>query len=240
MAISGCRVFTEKQYAPPASAIQELADYEIAWISDATAFSLVDPAIKAVFAPKARVVGPALTVKTMPGDFLPVPSALDIAQPGDVLVIDSRGCAERAVWGDYFTGWAREVGLAAVVIDGATRDRTGIQHLEYPVYARWTTSRAPTLQGPGEVNVPVCCGGLVVSSGDVVVLDREGIAVVGSRDLDRSLEALRGKLASERSLPQPSKEAWPKMSAAMASRSGPPELVGGSWGDPHGGDDGGQ
>ncbi len=84
--------------------------------------NLMDRAIRAVWAGMPRMAGPAVTV-TLPGsDFMMIAEALTTVRPGDVLVIDARGDCLRAVWGEYFSGWAQGFGLAGVVIDGATRD----------------------------------------------------------------------------------------------------------------------
>jgi regulator of RNase E activity RraA len=103
------------------------------------------------------------------------------------------------VWGEYFSGWAQGLGLAGVVIDGASRDVGDIAKLGLPVFARGTTPRKPTMNGPGEVNVPVSCGGVCVVPGDIVVADDEGAIVVPLRHLDLVLERVRVTAERERS-----------------------------------------
>lgn len=177
---------------PPSEAVlDELRTYEVAWIIDAMGLHLMDREIRNVHPEIERVVGPAVTVAVPPGDFLFISAALNQTRKGDVLVIDGRGATTRAVWGDYFSTWAKGMGVKAVIIDGATRDVGGIEALRFPVFARGTTPRGPTLNGPGEVNVPVSCGGVSVQPGDIVVADREGIVVIPLRRLDALLPALR-------------------------------------------------
>ena len=84
-------------------------------------------------------------------------------------MIDAGGETKRSVWGEYFSTWAKGIGLAGLIIDGATRDVTDIEPLGFPVFARAVTPRKPTMQGPGEVNVPVSCGGVCVVPGDIIV-----------------------------------------------------------------------
>jgi 4-hydroxy-4-methyl-2-oxoglutarate aldolase len=191
--------FGELPAAPSPAVIQELRGYEIAWISDAVNLYLMDREIRPIFPGIPRVVGPAVTVTVPPGDFLMVSAALTKVRPGDILVIDSRGCTSRAVWGEYFSTWARGLDVAAVVIDGASRDATDVEALQFPVFARATIPRMPTLNGPGEVNVPVSCGGVCVLPGDIVVADREGVIVVPLRHLEETLKRVRVVAEREKS-----------------------------------------
>jgi regulator of RNase E activity RraA len=103
------------------------------------------------------------------------------------------------VWGEYFSTWARGLGVVAVVIDGASRDTTDIEALRYPVFSRATIPRMPTMNGPGEVNVPVSCGGVCVLPGDIVVADSEGVIVIPLRHLDKVLKRVRASAERERS-----------------------------------------
>ena len=185
--------------APPREVLDELAGYEVAWLSDSMDLNLMDAEISAIYPGVRRIAGPAVTVTVPPGDFLMIAEALTTARPGDVLVIDARGDRSRAVWGEYFSTWAMGLGLAGVVIDGATRDVGDIAALDFPVFTRSTTSRKPTMTGPGEVNVPVSCGGVCVIPGDLVVADGEGVIVVPLRHLDKVLASVRMTAERERS-----------------------------------------
>jgi 4-hydroxy-4-methyl-2-oxoglutarate aldolase len=183
---------------PSQDVLDELLTYEVAWITDAMGLHLMDREIRNVHPQIERVVGPAVTVAVPPGDFLFIPAALNQTRQGDVLVIDGRGATSRAVWGDYFSTWAQGMGVKAVIIDGATRDVGGIERLRFPVFTRGTTSRGPTMNGPGEVNVPVSCGGVCVQPGDLVVADREGVVVIPLRRLDDLLRTLRAAAEGHR------------------------------------------
>jgi regulator of RNase E activity RraA len=191
--------FGELPPAPPREILEELATYEIAWISDSMELHLMDRQIRPIFKGARRIAGPAVTVTVPPGDFLMIAAALKTVRPGDVLVIDARGDMSRAVWGEYFSNWARGLGATAVVIDGCSRDVGDIAAMGYPVFARGTTPRKPTMTGPGEVNVPVSCGGVCVIPGDIVIGDEEGVIVIPLRHLDVVLERVRAWAARERS-----------------------------------------
>lgn len=131
-----------------------------------------------LYRPAPRLVGQALTVKAPPGDNLTVHGALGMIQPSDVLVIDWRGytggCGTGA--GSLVVPFTR--GLAGVVVDGGWRDIGELRDLGLPVYGQSVSVFSPPKQRPGEINVPVCCGGVVVHAGDLIVADEEGVAVV--------------------------------------------------------------
>ena len=105
------------------------------------------------------LVGQACTVKVFPGDNLMVHRALDIARPGDVVVVDAGGHPGTAVLGDLIARKAAHLGLAGFVTDGLVRDLPGLQEVDMPVYARGVTPIGPKHRGPGEVNYAISCGG---------------------------------------------------------------------------------
>lgn len=125
-----------------------------------------------------RVAGPALTVRTRPGDNLVIHRALDLAEPGDVLLVDGGGFLERAVLGEIMGRYAVTRGIVAIVVDGAVRDAEGLADGPIPVFAAGLNHLGPYKDGPGEVHGPVQAGGAVVRSGDLVVGDADGVVVV--------------------------------------------------------------
>ena len=125
-----------------------------------------------------ELLGPACTVKLYPGDNLMIHKALDIAKPGDLVVVDCSGAMTNAVFGDLVANKARHRGIAGFIIDGLIRDLDGVRETGLPVYARGVTPFGPLHRGPGEINTPICCGGVVVNPGDLVKADSTGIAVV--------------------------------------------------------------
>ena len=105
------------------------------------------------------MVGTALTVKCPSGDNLIFHQALELAQPGDIIVVDADGISNRSVAGEIMMRFACKKGIAGIVVDGYMRDLDGIKELPMPVYARGVTPQGPYKNGPGEVNVPIACGG---------------------------------------------------------------------------------
>lgn len=127
--------------------------------------------------PGIRMAGPAVTVRTYPGDWAKPVEAIDKTRAGDVLVIDAGG-AGPAVWGELATHSARERGLAGAVILGAVRDTPEIRELEFPVFAALITPTAGEPKGFGEIDVPVDAAGVRIHPGDWMVGDDDGVVVI--------------------------------------------------------------
>jgi regulator of RNase E activity RraA len=158
----------------------------------------MEPEIRNMTDPDLRLVGPACTVKVYPGDNLMVHKALDIAQPGDVIVVDTSSSSLTAVLGDLVCTKARHRGIAGFIVDGLIRDLPAIKRLgDFPVFARDVTPKGPLHRGPGEIGHPISCGGIVVNPGDVVVADLNGVVVVPRDISDELLHRLDSKAAKE-------------------------------------------
>jgi RraA family protein len=140
-----------------------------------------------------RMAGPAFTVKTRPGDNLMVHKALDLAEPGDVLLVDAGGQLTNAIIGEIMSTYAKARGLAGIVIDGAIRDADEIRASAFPVYAAGVTHRGPYKDGPGEINVPVALDGMVIEPGDLVLGDGDGLLCVPFAHTAAVLEAASQK-----------------------------------------------
>jgi RraA family protein len=130
------------------------------------------------FHKRGKLVGTALTVKVAPGDNLMVHKAIDIARPGDVIVVDAGGITTQAIIGEIMSNLAESRGAAGMVIDGSIRDVDAIGASTFPIYACGVTHRGPYKNGPGEINVPVVIGGMVVNPGDIIVGDEDGLVVL--------------------------------------------------------------
>ena len=144
-----------------------------------------------------RVCGTAFTVKVPAGDNLVAQMALDYAQPGDIIVIDGAGYADRALVGGMMLAYAEERGLGGFVVNGAVRDLDDIKNSSLPVFALAATPLGPYRDGPGEINVPVVCGGQVVMPGDILAGDSDGIVVIPRRDAADLLSAVHKNLSME-------------------------------------------
>lgn len=149
---------------------------------------------------KKSMVGTAFTVKVPDGDNVFIHKALDMIREGDVLVIDGNGCTSRSLMGEIMFTYAMNKGVAGIVVDGAIRDSDSLDELEIPVYAAAITPQGPYKNGPGEINVPIACGGQVVNPGDILVGDADGVCVIHKEEALPVLEAVRKKFAGEQVL----------------------------------------
>jgi RraA family protein len=144
-----------------------------------------------------QLVGTAVTVRTRAGDNLAIHRAFDFCRPGDVLVIDGGGELPQALMGDIMASYAESLGVQGLVIDGAIRDVGAIRQRDFPVYARGVTHRGPYKNGPGEINVPVTVGRMVVNPGDIIVGDEDGLLAIAPADVESVIEGARKQQAKE-------------------------------------------
>lgn len=184
---------------PDKEAIAAFHAFETPAISDLmNRLYTMKPGIRNLTDPHLKLIGPALTVKVYPGDNLMVHKALDVAHPGDVIVVDTSASTMTAVLGDLISTKARHRGIAGFLVDGLIRDLPGIRGLgDFPVYAHGVTPIGPLHRGPGEINFPVSCGGLVVQPGDLIVGDLNGVVVVPRDIVDDLLARLTAKASAE-------------------------------------------
>jgi 4-hydroxy-4-methyl-2-oxoglutarate aldolase len=157
------------------------------------------PEIHAIL-PGARMAGPALTVMCAAGDTLMMHRALALSKPGDVLVIVTDRPTLSAMWGNLVTTCAIGRKLAGAVIDGPVRDVSAIHEYKFPVWARTVSPRGSTRKGPGCINVPVYCGGVLVRPGDLVAADDDGVVVVPAGQIALVLEKARARGQRENDL----------------------------------------
>lgn len=144
---------------------------------------------------RVPLLGQAFTVKAPQGDNMMFHRALDLARPGDIIVVDGRGGMDRALCGEIMIQYAMRRGIGGFLIDGCVRDALAIESLDFPVYARGLSPNGPYKNGPGEINVPVCIGGVAVMPGDIVVGDADGVVIV---PLDDAAEAAEKAIAHNR------------------------------------------
>ncbi len=152
------------------------------------------------------MAGTAVTVKTRGGDNFTMMRAFEFCRPGDVLVIDAGGDVTNAVIGGILSFYAATIGTVGVVLDGAIRDVAEIRERDFPVYARGVNHRGPYKDGPGEINVPVSVGGMVVNPGDIVVGDQDGLMAFARDEAELLIEKARAHLETEARTIQAMKE----------------------------------
>lgn len=141
--------------------------------------------------PGLKMAGKALTVKTMNGDWAKAVEAIDLANKGDILVIDTN-CGNIAIWGELATWSAVKRELGGIVIDGAVRDVDDLKEIRFPVFARYEVPDAGDPKGFGEIGCEIVCGGLKVTTGDYIIGDDSGVVVIPQEEaqeiINRSLD----------------------------------------------------
>jgi RraA family protein len=181
---------------PPAAVVAAYREFETPDISDMLNRMYAMCCDIHNLASDQPIVGPALTVKVFPGDNLMVHKALDLIKPGDVIVVDASGNHNNAVIGDLVASKAKHRGAAGFVIDGLIRDLPEVKKVGLPVFARGVSPIGPLHRGPGEINYPISCGGIVVKPGDIIAADESGVVVVREDFAETVLEKLQAKKAT--------------------------------------------
>ena len=193
-------------HTPPAA---DLTDAEIArWAPIPTAVAVdlirgvgqIDPAIRPLrpAGMQPRLFGQAVTVRCEAPDFGAVLHALDVIERGQVLVIDAGGHRDTAMIGDILSGHLRNKGVAGLICDGAVRDTGTLGGWDdFPVFTRWITPRGPIGADLGAVNLPVVIGGCLVSPGDLVIGDDDGLVSLSPEVARTFIADAEAKLARE-------------------------------------------
>ena len=143
------------------------------------------------------LAGPALTVKSRPGDNLMLHKALDLAEAGDVVVVDAGGDLTNSLMGELMHAYAEKKGLAGIVLHGAIRDSAYMRASKFPIFAAGITHRGPYKDGPGEINVPIAIEGMVIHPGDLILGDDDGLVCVPFDDGERVYAATKAKHEAE-------------------------------------------
>ena len=178
----GFRVRTDVPRAP-ADLVERFREHATSNIADAMGrFHFMDFGIRQRSG--LPLCGVAVTVDARPGDNLLVHKALEVAQPGDIVIVNTNGNTTSAVFGELMCRTAVGAKLGGIVVDGAIRDVDGITMLGFPAYSRAVCAGGCDKDGPGEVNFPVTCGRTVVAPGDVVVGDVDGVVIIPREDAE--------------------------------------------------------
>lgn len=143
------------------------------------------------------LAGPALTVKARPGDNLMLHKAIDMAAPGDVIVVDAGGDLTNALMGEMMLAYAIKRGVAGFVLNGALRDVDAFVATNLPTYAAGVTHRGPYKDGPGEINVPIAIDGMVIAPGDLILGDSDGVLAVPYDEAEAIYLRATAKLEAE-------------------------------------------
>ncbi|MBB5390909.1 MULTISPECIES: RraA family protein [unclassified Herbaspirillum] len=193
---AGFRIFERTRKAAAAD-VEKFAAIPVANISDSMSRLTAAGARLRPLHRGSKLAGAAITVRSRPGDNLMVHKALDLAEPGDIVVVDAGGDMSNAIIGELMVAHAIQRKLGGIVIDGAVRDLDAIRAGSFPVFAAGVTHRGPYKDGPGEINVPIAIDGMVVRPGDLMVGDSDGLLCVPLEDLAEVYAAAKAKNDAE-------------------------------------------
>ncbi len=183
----------------PAYIVRQAAEFQPAILADvAGRRGAMHGRIKAL-RPNMKLAGTAFTVEVRPGDNLMIHAAISLAKPGDVLVIDGKGDLSSALMGTIMMTACQKLGIAGVVIDGATRDSIEIEEMGYPVFSAGTNPNGPTKNIGGRIGHPVSVGDVTVCPGDFIVADADGVVVVERQKIESLLPLAAKKVKDETS-----------------------------------------
>jgi 4-hydroxy-4-methyl-2-oxoglutarate aldolase len=184
---------------PDPASYAEYVEFPTACISDAfRKRQTLPPAIKPVWGPPGRIVGPAVTVKATPGDEILALKAIEMAQPGDVIIVAGADHELNCFWGGIMSNMAKARGVAALVAHGMIRDVAQCREAGFPIWATGVTPVAPNMDvPPGELNLPITIGEVTIYPGDLVVADEDGVVIIPQAQIAAVAEAVKIRMAME-------------------------------------------
>ena len=193
----GFQIF-QKEVKLSSEIINEFKNYPVANVSDSMNRMFASGSSIRPIAPLTRTIsGSALTVNTRPGDNLMVHHAIDIAEVGDIIVVDAGGDMTNAIMGEIMAALAIKKGVAAIIINGAIRDAHEIIKMGLPVFCKGITHRGPYKDGPGVINADISLSGMNIAPGDLIVADNDGFLSIPHSDAEEILGKTVKKFQSE-------------------------------------------
>jgi 4-hydroxy-4-methyl-2-oxoglutarate aldolase len=174
---------------PDIQLVRELSKFDVSTVYEAQGrIGIMNHEIKPILQ-GAAICGPAVTVTCFAGDNLMIHAAVEVCQPGDVLVITTIGQSVFGMIGELIVTALIKRGVSGIVIDAGIRDVAQIRQLGFPIWTRAIHSQGTTKNKGGWVNAPAICGGTQVDPGDIIMADDDGVVVVRKNDVKFALES---------------------------------------------------
>ena len=185
----GNRIYLKRQL-PSKELVEAFCELAAANVADCmNRLCAMHHSIQLVSSPKKNMCGVALTVRARAGDNLMIHRALDMAEEGDIIVVETGFGEPNSLVGEIMVNNAIFRKMAGFVFDAPIRDKDTISKMDFPIYATGFTPGGPFKEGPGEINVPISCGNMTVLPGDIILGDADGVIVIPRCDAKSILEA---------------------------------------------------
>ncbi len=190
-------VVVKKITRADSAAVSLLSSFGTATVHEAMGRSgLMNPYLRPIY-DTAKVCGTAVTVSCHPGDNLMIHAAIEMCQPGDVLVVSVTSESTDGMFGELLGVSAQARGVRGLIIDAGVRDTSELTEMQFPVWAKAFSAKGTVKATPGSVNIPVVCAGAIVNPGDIIIGDRDGVVVVPKTEAANVAEASRTRMERE-------------------------------------------